>query len=91
MLLGNKVSQPIPVPPLSLALSKPPQLPQRVSCMSFQQRILSRLQFKGQSYLAASTHLICPLKVLEKAPSRESPSCHLGDPGMPSCTAPIRS
>lgn len=56
--------------------------------MSYQQRILSRLQFKGQTYLAASAHLICPLKALEMAPSRESPRRHLRDPGMPSCSAP---
>lgn len=65
MLLGNKVSEPIPAPPAPLphhSLHPAPQLPQRVSWTSFQHRFLSRLHGKGQTYVAASAHLICPLK-----------------------------
>lgn len=88
MLLGNKVSEPIPAPPLSRA----PHRPQEGSLHAFfQQRILPRLQVRGQTYLAASAYLICPLNALEMAPSRESPGCHLRDPGWPRRSAPTRS
>lgn len=85
MLLGNKVSG------SRAGSAHPSPTATSISWTSFQQSTLYSLQFRSQTYLEASVHHICPLKALEMAPCRERSSCFLRDPGMTSCSAPIRS